>query len=158
MYVNITVRQLLNKKGHAVWSIDPSTPVLDALSLMAEKNIGAVLVMDSDKPIGIFSERDYAREVKLRGLSEEDTTVQKVMTEKVVLVRPDQTIDECMALMTGKHIRHLPVIQDYQVIGIISIGDVVKEIISEQEFIIEQLENYITGDTKRPAVPEADEA
>ncbi|MGD8753761.1 MAG: CBS domain-containing protein [Anaerolineales bacterium] len=154
MYVNITVKQLLNKKGHHVWSIKPDTYVLDALKMMAEKNIGAVLVMDSELPIGIFSERDYAREVKLNSLSEESTTVQMVMTDNVILVRPDQTIDECMALMTGKHIRHLPVIQDKQVIGIVSIGDVVKEIISEQEFIIEQLENYITGDTTRPAIPE----
>jgi CBS domain-containing protein len=154
MYVNITVRQLLNKKGHTVWSIEPDTSVFIALERMAEKNIGALLVMDSGEPIGIFSERDYARDVKLKGLSEEDTPVGEVMTTEVICVRSDQTIDECMALMTGRRIRHLPVYENSQVIGIISIGDVVKEIISEQEFIIEQLENYITGDTKRPPVSE----
>jgi len=154
MYVNITVRQLLNKKGHTVWSIEPDTSVYQALDMMSEKNIGALLVMDSQDPVGIFSERDYARDVKLQGLSEEDTPVREVMTEEVICVRPDQTIDECMALMTGRRIRHLPVFENDQVVGIISIGDVVKEIISEQEFIIEQLENYITGDTKRFPLPE----
>ena len=113
---------------------------------MAEKDVGALLVFESGQLVGIFSERDYARKVILQGKSSRDTLVQDIMTPQVIFVWPEHTIEECMALMTEKHIRHLPVIDDDQVVGVISIGDVVKSIISEQEFVIEQLTNYITGD------------
>jgi CBS domain-containing protein len=140
-----TVRQLLRAKGYDIWSVAPDDSVYDALKLMADKNVGAVLVTDAGDLVGILSERDYARKVILKGRTSRDTPVREIMTEKVVYVRPDQTTDECMALMTDKRVRHLPVIEDDRLIGIISIGDVVKAIISEQEFMIEQLENYITG-------------
>jgi CBS domain-containing protein len=141
-----TVKQLLQEKGHAIWSIAPDANVYAALRLMAEKNVGAVLVIDAgDKLAGIFSERDYARKVALQGKTSRETPVREVMTEKVVCVRPDQSIEDCMALMTGKRIRHLPVLENNRLVGVISIGDVVKAIISEHEFIIEQLENYIVG-------------
>ena len=140
-----TVRQLINRKGNAVWSSQPDATVFEALSLMAEKGIGAILVFDEDNLVGIFSERDYARKVILKGRSSSNTVVGEIMTKKVLVVHPNQTMNDCMALMTDKHIRHLPVMEDNSVIGIISIGDVVKEIISEQEFVINQLEHYITG-------------
>jgi len=139
------VSQLLRNKGDAVWSVSPETSVYVALELMAAKNIGALLVLDDEKLAGIFSERDYARKIILHGKSSKDTPVKDIMTFKVVTVRPDQNIADCMALMTDKHIRHLPVLEDDKVIGVISIGDVVKGIIAEQEFHIEQLESYITS-------------
>jgi CBS domain-containing protein len=123
----------------------PDATVYDALKLMADRNVGAVLVMDTDRLVGILSERDYARKVILHGKSSKDTSVREIMTQRVVYVRPEQTAEECMALMTDKRVRHLPVLEDDQVVGVISIGDVVKSIISEQEFIIEQLERYISG-------------
>jgi len=144
------VKDILRNKGSEVWSIAPESTVYDALCLMAEKNVGAVLVMEDDCLVGVFSERDYARKVALRGKTDKDTQVRAIMTERVVCVRPEQTVEECMALMTDKHIRHLPVVQDDRVIGVISIGDVVKSIISNQEFVIEQLETYITGTPYRP--------
>ena len=140
-----TVSMLLQSKGDDVWSVSPGTTVYDALVLMAEKNVGALLVLEGDRLIGIFSERDYARKVILHGKSSRQTTVGEIMTSKVVYIRPEQTIEQCMALMTDKRIRHLPVLDGDRVIGVISIGDVVKAIISEQEFMIEQLENYIAG-------------
>jgi CBS domain-containing protein len=140
-----TVRELLQAKGYDIWSVAPDDSVYDALKLMADKNVGAVLVTEAGNLVGILSERDYARKVTLKGRTSKDTPVREIMTEKVVYVRPDQTSDECMALMTDKRVRHLPVIENGQLIGIISIGDVVKEIISHQEFMLEQLENYITG-------------
>jgi CBS domain-containing protein len=140
-----TVSQLLRNKGGAVWSVSPETSVYHALELMADKNIGAVLVLDGAKLAGIFSERDYARKIILHGKASKDTPVKDIMTSKVVTVRPDQTIETCMALMTDKHFRHLPVVDGDQVVGVISIGDVVKAVIAEQEFRIEQLESYITG-------------
>jgi CBS domain-containing protein len=140
-----TVRQMLETKGHAVWSVAADVTVYDALTLMAEKNIGAVLVTDGDEVVGIMSERDYARKVILRGRASKNTPVREIMTEHVYYVGPEQTSEECMAVMTDRHIRHLPVIEDGELIGVISIGDVVKAIISKQEFLIEQLENYITG-------------
>ena len=117
--------------------------MLDALRLMAEKEVGALVVLENERLAGIFSERDYARKVILHGKSSKDTPVREIMTAKVVYVRPEQSVEECMALMTDKRIRHLPVLQDQRVIGVISIGDVVKEVISEQRFVIEQLEQYI---------------
>jgi CBS domain-containing protein len=140
-----TVRQLLNRKGPEIWSTHPEETVFEALKLMAQKGIGALLVMDGMRLVGIFSERDYARKVILKGKSSHKTPVHEIMTAKVVFVHPEQSMTECMALMTDKRIRHLPVMEDDQVVGVISIGDVVKEIIVEQGFLIEQLENYITG-------------
>jgi len=140
-----TVRQLINKKGNNVWSIQFNATVFEALELMAEKGVGALIIFDQDQLVGIFSERDYARKVILKGKSSRDTCVSEIMTKQVVCVRPEQTMSDCMALMTDKHIRHLPVLDDNKIIGVISIGDVVKEIISNQEFLIEQMENYITG-------------
>ena len=140
-----TVAQLLRSKPHGVLSIAPDTAVFRALQLMAEKNVGALLVLEGDSLIGIFSERDYARKVILVGKSSKETAVREIMSSHVLYVRPEQTIQDCMALMTDKRVRHLPVLEDERVVGVISIGDVVKGIISEQEFMIEQLQNYITG-------------
>ena len=141
-----TVKELLRVKGYQVWSIGPDATVYEALTLMAEKDVGALLVLDNaGQLVGILSERAYARKIVLKGKTSRETPVREIMTEKVVWVRPDQTIEECMALMTNKHIRHLPVMEEGRLLGVISIGDVVKDIISEQEFMIAQLENYITG-------------
>lgn len=141
----VTLSQLLQDKGREIWSVSPDTTVFDALKLMAEKNVGALLVLDGKKLVGIFSERDYARKVILKGKTSKETYVKEIMTEEVLYVRPNQSIEECMALMTNKRIRHLPVMEGDQLVGMISIGDVVKAVISEQEFVIKQLENYITG-------------
>lgn len=140
-----TVNELLQAKGNAIWSIRPDEMVFEAIRRMAEKNVGALLVMDGRQLIGIISERDYTRKVFLQGKSSKETRVREIMTPNVVCVKPERTVEECMALMTGKHIRHLPVVRDNDVIGVISIMDVIKSIISEKEFIIGQLESYITG-------------
>jgi CBS domain-containing protein len=140
-----TVQQLLESKRHSVASVTPETTVLDALRMMAEKEIGAVLVYQDDRMVGIFSERDYARQVILKGKASKDTPVKEVMTARVAYIRPEQTVDDCMALMTDKKIRHLPVLEGGKVTGVISIGDVVKAVISEKQFIIQQLENYISS-------------
>jgi CBS domain-containing protein len=140
-----TVGEMLRNKGRDVWSVAPDDLVYDALVLMADKNIGAVLVIDGDDLVGILSERDYARRVVLQGKSSKETPVQDIMTDRVVCVRAEDTAEQCMALMTDKHVRHLPVLEDDQLIGVISIGDVVKAIIPAKEFIIEQLEGYIRG-------------
>lgn len=139
------VRELLRIKGQETWSVTPDTPVYDALKLMAEKNVGALLVLEGDKLAGILSERDYARKVILKGKASKNTPVREIMSEKVVCVTPEQSVADCMALMTDKRFRHLPVIEDGKLVGVISIGDVVKAIISEQKFVIEQLEHYIAG-------------
>ncbi len=138
-----TVQQLLESKRYSVVSVEPTTTVLDALQVMADKEIGAVIVIDDGHLVGIFSERDYARKVVLQGKASKDTPVREIMTEKVVCVRPEQTIEDCMGLMTDQRIRHLPVLEHKKVIGVISIGDVVKEMLSEKEFVIKQLESYI---------------
>ena len=138
-----TVQQLLESKRHSLISVVPSATVLEALKVMAEKEIGAVVVLEDGHLIGIFSERDYARKVVLQGKASKDTPVREIMTDKVVCVRPEQTIEDCMGLMTDKRIRHLPVLEHKKVIGVISIGDVVKEMLSEKEFVIKQLESYI---------------
>ncbi len=139
-----TIGQLLHGKGHQVIAVAPSETVFNALTLMAQHNIGSVLVLEDDKLVGIFSERDYARKVALQGKASRDMPVREVMTEKVYYVGPAITIDEGMALMTDKHVRHLPVLgESATVIGIVSIGDLVKETLSQQEFIIKQLEAYI---------------
>lgn len=149
-----TVDQILRAKGHAVWAVSPRSTVYEALELMAEKNIGAVLVIDEGKLVGIMSERDYARKVILKGRASRDTEVRQIMTERVAYVRPNQTTEECMALMTDKRIRHLPVLEEDLLVGVVSIGDVVKAIISDQEFIIEQLGHYITGDVYQATAAE----
>ncbi len=139
------VAQVLQEKGHTVWSVSPDATVYQALELMAEKGIGAVLVLDGEKIAGIFSERDYARKVELKGKTARATRVSEMMTPAVYFVQPSQTIEECMALMTAKRIRHLPVLEQGKLVGIISIGDVVKAIIADKEFMIQTLEKYITG-------------
>jgi CBS domain-containing protein len=138
-----TVQQLLESKRYSVVSVSPADTVLEALKVMAEKEIGAVIVIENEHLVGIFSERDYARKVVLQGKSSKDTPVRELMTEKVVCVRQEQTIEDCMGLMTDKRIRHLPVLEHKKVIGVISIGDVVKEMLYEKEFVIKQLESYI---------------
>jgi CBS domain-containing protein len=140
-----TIEQLLEKKGTQVWSIHPDASVMEALVLLAEKHIGALLVIDDTGPVGVISERDYARSVALKGKTSRETRVREIMSTHVVCTTPDQTVEEGMALMTERHIRHLPVIDGGVVLGLVSIGDLVKSIISEQKFIIEQLEHYINS-------------
>ena len=139
------VDQLLHGKGRDVWSVTPSDTVFDALRLMANKRIGALVVLDDDHLAGLFSERDYARKVVLEGKSSKDTPVGEIMSSRVVSVGPDQTIQDCMHLMTEKRIRHLPVVEKDELVGLISIGDVVKAVIADQEEVIEHLEHYISG-------------
>lgn len=139
------VNEILKAKGRDVWTVSSDSTVYDALRVMADKNIGALLVVEGDKLAGVFSERDYARKVILHGKASRDTLVSEIMSTEVFWVRPDQTIGVCMDLMTHKRIRHLPVLEEGRLVGMVSIGDVVKAIISEQEFTIQQLEHYITG-------------
>jgi len=138
-----TVNELLQGRSRALCTIGPDARVFDALKLMAEQDIGALLVMDGDKLAGILSERDYARKVILLGKSSHDLPVRAIMTERVICVKRGNTVEECMALMTDKRIRHLPVIEDEKLVGVLSIGDLVKATISEQQFMIRQLESYI---------------
>jgi len=138
-----SVSQLLQDKGGSVLSVTPGTSVFDALKLMAEKNVGALLVMEGGALRGIMSERDYARKVILLGKSSQDIAVRDIMSDKVVTVSPAQTVDECMALMTDRRIRHLPVVDNGRVTGVLSIGDLVKAVIAEQQQTIQQLESYI---------------
>ena len=140
-----TVQQLLKEKTAGAWTIGPRATVYQALELMAEKEVGALVVVDNGKVAGMFSERDYARKVILRGRASKTTTVGELMTSKVFYVTPDQTIEDCMALMTEKRSRHLPVLDGDKLIGLVSIGDVVKAIIVDQEITIRSLKNYITG-------------
>ena len=140
-----TTHDILRSKGHTVHSVRPDDTVLAALGVMAEHDIGAVLVLDGDKLVGILSERDYARKVVLAGRSSKDSQVQDVMTTHTVCVTPERSIDECMALMTDRRLRHLPVVDHKQVIGLVSIGDLVKATIDDQEFTITQLQSYIAG-------------
>ncbi len=138
-----TVQQMLDGKRSQLSSIAPDASVFEALTLMSKLDIGALVVLDGERLAGIFSERDYARKIILFGKTSRDTLVKEVMTDKVLCVRPAQTVEECMGLMTEKRVRHLPVLNEKKVIGVISIGDVVKEMIQEQKLIIEQLESYI---------------
>lgn len=140
-----TVKQLLEGKGHEVASISPDKSVYEAMQLMASMNIGSLLVLEVGKPVGILTERDYARKAYMLDKSAKDVPVREIMTRQVAYVRPDHTNEDCMALITEKRVRHLPVLENNQVIGIISIGDLVKDTICEQEFIIHQLEHYIHG-------------
>ena len=137
------VSQILQLKGSHTWTIAPNATVFDALTSMAENDIGALLVVENDEVVGIFSERDYARKIILHGKSSRDTEVQEIMTSEVLCISPDQSVTKCMALMTDKRIRHIPVLDDGQLVGVISIGDVVKAIITEQQIIINHLEDYI---------------
>ena len=138
-----SVLQLLEEKPQQVLSIQPQAKVFDALMLMAEKDVGALVVLEGEKLVGIFSERDYARKIILFGKTSKDTSVAEIMTAKVVCVRPEQMVDQCMALMTEKRVRHLPVLSEKKVIGIISIGDVVRAMLQDQQHTIAQLEQYI---------------
>ena len=140
-----TVRQLLDAKPRQVVTIAPDASVFEALELMAEKDIGAVVVVHDDRVVGILSERDYARKVILHNKASRDITVDEIMTDRVLYVSPGHTVEECMALMTDKRIRHLPVMNGDELIGVLSIGDLVKATISEQDFTIRQLERYIMG-------------
>ncbi len=140
-----TVKDLLKGKGSSVSTIFPQAKVYEALAIMAEQNIGALVVVSEEKVVGLVSERDYARKVVLKGRASKETAVKDIMSSMVVTVSPSQTVEECMAIMTEKHYRHLPVLDKGKLVGIISIGDLVKSIISEQKFIIENLKNYISG-------------
>ncbi|WP_295435341.1 CBS domain-containing protein [uncultured Thiodictyon sp.] len=140
-----TIERILTQKGHQVWSIDPDASVLEALTLMAEKRIGALLVMDATGPVGIISERDYARSVALKGKTSRATPVRQIMTSPVVRVGPHQSVQEALALVTDRRVRHLPVMDGDQLLGLVSIGDLVKAIIAEQQLLIEQLEGYINA-------------
>ena len=140
-----TVKQILDQKGRLVFTIEPDSSVYDAIAMMAEKHVGGLVVMEEDKLVGLISERDYVRKVILQGRSSPDTKVREIMTDRVMVVSPERTTEECMALMTEKRIRHLPVVEDGNLVGMVSIGDMVKAIISEQRFTIEQLEHYITS-------------
>lgn len=137
------VRHILDTKGNEIWHTTPEDSVLDAIKLMAEKKIGALLVMENENLSGIVSERDYARKVILQGKSSRETPVKDIMTAEVTIIDPQETVEKCMSLMTEKRMRHLPVVEDGKVIGVVSIGDLVKAIIAEQQFHIEQLESYI---------------
>lgn len=140
-----TLRQLLSSKGNEIWSVGPDASVFDAIGIMAEKGIGALVVLDGEKLVGIVSERDYARKVVLKERASKQTPVGDIMTKDVLYARPDHTVEECLALMTEKRIRHLPVLDGDKLIGMVSIGDLVKAIIAEQKHVIEQLEHYISG-------------
>ncbi|UCC14318.1 MAG: CBS domain-containing protein [Gammaproteobacteria bacterium] len=140
-----TIEQLLGAKNTDIWSIDPDGLIFDAITLMAEKEIGALLVIEDERVVGILSERDYARKVLLRGRSSRETPVREIMTSDVIFATPDQTVEDCMTLMTHKRIRHLPVLSNGRLVGVISIGDLVKAVIADQQETIEQLESYIRG-------------
>lgn len=140
-----TVRHILQKKGNSVFSVEPTSTVYSALELMVERDVGSLLVMDNGKFAGIFTERDYARKVMLKGKSSRETLIRDIMSEHPATVTPDETVEQCMSLMTKRYIRHLPVLEEDKLVGLVSIGDIVKYIIEEQKFIIENLEHYITG-------------
>ncbi|MBT3287127.1 MAG: CBS domain-containing protein [Victivallales bacterium] len=141
-----TIKRLLETKGREIFTVGPDQWVFDAIQKMADKSVGALLVMTSGKPVGIISERDYARKVILQGRSSKETKISEIMTTTVVYCKEGQTIEECMAIMTEKHVRHLPVLSGTgDLCGFVSLGDLVKNMIAEQKFVIEQLENYIYG-------------
>lgn len=139
------VKNILESKGNAIYSVEPTIMVYRAIELMCEKNIGGLLIVDDGKLVGIFTERDYARKLILRGKSSKDTPISELMTSNLITVSPDTSIDDCMRVMVGRKIRHLPVLDEGELVGLISIGDVVRHVIDEQKSIIEQLEHYITG-------------
>ena len=139
------VSHLLDAKGRDIWSLTPEATVYEAIDLMAQKGVGALLVMEGERLVGIVSERDYARKVILKGKASKETQVRQIMSHPVVCARPELTVEQTMAIMTDKHIRHLPVVAEEKVVGMISIGDVVRGIIDDREFEIQQLTEYITG-------------
>jgi CBS domain-containing protein len=141
----MTITNLLKEKGRGVWTIDPDATVFDAMAKMAEKDIGSLVVMDGEKVIGIITERHYSRNIVLKGKASSTTLVRDIMEKNVIHVRPEQSIELCMALMTEKRVRHLPVLDGENLIGMVSIGDLLKSIISKQNFVIDQLEHYIQG-------------
>jgi CBS domain-containing protein len=140
-----TVQQLLDQKGRNIWSIPPDTTVFDALTEMAEKDIGSLLVMDGDKLVGIITERHYARSVILKGKTSPATLVRDIMERRIIVARPEQSVEQCMALISDKRVRHLPVLDGEKPIGMVSIGDLVKSMVSDQKFMVDQLQNYIHG-------------
>jgi CBS domain-containing protein len=140
-----TVLQLLNSKGNEIWTIHPDDTVLDAIQKMADKDVGSLVVVEDGKPVGIFTERHYARKVFLKGRHSPATAIREIMSTHIVCVSPEQTITECMAVMTDKRIRHLPVLDHHKLVGIVSIGDLIKSRLADQEFVIEQLVQYIHG-------------
>jgi len=140
-----TVQKLLDKKGREVLSVNPDDTVFDAIKKMADKNVGSVVVIEDDKPVGIFTEREYARNVILKGRSSPMTPIRDVMERRVICARPEQTVEECMAVMTDKRVRHLPVLERKKLVGIVSIGDLVKSKIADQQFTIERLVEYVRG-------------
>lgn len=140
-----TATDILNSKGRDVWFVGPDDTVLDVLKLMADKDVGAAVVLDDERIAGIVSERDYARKVALKGLTSRDAKARDIMSAKVVCVTPDESVEECMELMTKGRLRHLPVVEDGKLIGVVSIGDLVKAIIDDREATIDQLQSYITG-------------
>ena len=147
----VPIREILNQKGNTVWSITPETTVLDAIKMMAEKNVGVLLVTKENRLVGVLSERDYTRNVVLKGRTSKDTPVREIISGRVVSVSADHTVEECMRLMTEHRIRHLPVVEGSRILGVISIGDLVNSIISSQNSAIQQLETYITGFPTPPA-------
>lgn len=141
--MDVFIRQLLDSKGYDIWSLSPDSSVYEAIEMMANRGVGALAVMDGDKLVGMVSERDYARKVILKSKSSRETKVSEIMSPKVICVEPDRKVEEGLALMSDKRVRHLPVVEENKVIGMISIGDLVKAIIAEQKFIIDQLVRYI---------------
>ncbi|MES9939104.1 MAG: CBS domain-containing protein [Candidatus Thiodiazotropha sp. 6PLUC2] len=140
-----SINQILQNKGFDIHTIDANATVFSALEKMSEHSIGSLLVMDNEEVIGLFSERDYARSVILMGRASKETKVKEIVSSQVAVVTPEESVEECMAIMTDKRVRHLPVMKDGKLVGIISIGDLVKAIIEEQQFVIEQLVSYING-------------
>jgi CBS domain-containing protein len=140
-----TIQRVLDEKGHDVWSVRPGDSVFDAIQIMAKKDVGALVVIENGRPVGIFTERDYARDVILKGKSSPRTPVREIMASPIICAGPEQTIEECMAVMTEKRVRHLPVMHGERLVGIVSMGDLVKSIIADQKFTIEQLVHYISG-------------
>lgn len=140
------IKYLIKAKGDEIWSIEPGASVFDAVKLMADKGVGALIVMEGNKLVGVISERDYARKVILKNRLSRETYVEEIMTTRVVYAHPEQNVEECMALMSEKHIRHLPIMVEEKLLGVVSIGDLVKSIIAQQQLTIKQLEQYVGGD------------
>jgi CBS domain-containing protein len=142
-----TIRQILKGKGRNIWTITPETPVFDALQLMAKKDIGALMVVEGKKLVGVFSERDYARKVILKGKSSKNVKISEIMSSPPIFIEPDHIIEQGLALMSAKHVRHLPVMENNRLIGVVTIGDLVKALIVEQKVVIDHLEKYIVTKT-----------
>ncbi len=141
----LKIRNVLQGKGNDIWSVLPQTTVYEALQIMADKDIGAILVIEKEQLVGIFSERDYARKVILKGKSSKETLVENLMTTRIYCITPDMSVEECMALMTESHSRHMPVFENNKLTGMVSIGDIVNAIITDQKITIKDLESYFTS-------------